>query len=70
MNHRTKWLSFAPLGLTLTGLGLTVALDASNRKARGDGWFWQGTLGLVLFNAGLSVFGESVKARVRYEQEQ
>lgn len=69
MNHKTRWLTFAPLGLVLTGLGLSVTIDAAARRARGEAWFGRGTLGLTLFNAGLSVFGDAVKARVRYELE-
>lgn len=64
MNSRTKWLTFSPLGLTLTGLGLSIVGEAGARKGRGAPWFWLGTLGLCCFNAGLSVFAEGVKAKI------
>ena len=67
MNNKTRWLILSPLGLVLTGLGLSITIDAGARRERGTSWFGRGTLGLVLFNAGLSVFGDAVKARVLYE---
>lgn len=67
MDHRTQWLIKAPLGLLLTGFGLSVIGDSTARKSRGEAWFGQGTLGLVLFNAGLSIFGDAVKSRVLLE---
>lgn len=64
MNSRTKWLVFSPLGLTLTGLGLSIVGEAGARKSHGAPWFWLGTLGLCCFNAGLSVFAEGAKAKI------
>lgn len=64
------WRRLAPTGLLLVGLGVSVALDAALRKARGDGaavWVGEGTAGLVALNAGLSVFGEAVKRRALYD---
>lgn len=62
MNLRQKWMTFAPLGLLLTGMGATVTAWAATEKSNGRSWFWPGTLGLCLLNAGISVFGEAVKA--------
>ncbi|GAB4110486.1 MAG: hypothetical protein Fur005_10990 [Roseiflexaceae bacterium] len=67
MTRRTKWQLFAPPGLLLTGLGLILAMHASNRMARGEAWFLHGTIGLVIFNAGLSIFGDAVKERALIE---
>lgn len=64
----TKWRLFAPLGLAAIGLGVTLAMDASARKSQGQPWFGRGTLGLCVMNAGVSLFGESVKARLEYER--
>lgn len=64
------WKRLAPRGLVLVGLGVSVALDASWRKARGDraaAWVAEGTAGLIALNAGLSLFGEAVKRRALYE---
>lgn len=59
-----KWLIFAPIGLALIGLGVSVTGDAATRKAKGRRfreWFPQGTLGLIILNSGIAVFGEAVK---------
>jgi hypothetical protein len=40
-------------GLLLTGAGLSMAIDAGSKKARGGKWFWYGTLALIVFQAGL-----------------
>ncbi len=67
MNQQQKWLLFAPSGLTLIGMGLSVVTDASIRKSQGQSWFWRGTLGLCIVNAGVSMFGDAVKARAVHE---
>jgi hypothetical protein len=64
-----KWNQLAPLGLLLTGLGLSLTGDATLRKAQGKAWVLKGTLGLICFNAGLALFAESVKARMHYERD-
>lgn len=64
------WRRLAPGGLLLVGLGTCVVADAATRRARGSGtarWTGQGTAGLVLLNAGLSLFGEAVKRRALYD---
>lgn len=67
-NRRTKWLLFAPLGLTLIGLGTSVTQDAATRKAAGQSWFWRGTVGLCILNAGIALFGDAVKERALMEK--
>lgn len=68
MNRTDKsWRWMAPLGLVLTGMGLSIIGEAIILK--GDEveiWKWvlMGTLGLACFNAGLSVFGDAVKRRM------
>jgi hypothetical protein len=67
----TKWKLFAPLGLILTGLGISLIGDAILVKASGAvlwQWFLYGTVGLAVFNAGICVFGEAVKCRMHYEK--
>lgn len=68
-DHFEKWNTFAPLGLLLIGLGVSLVGHANSRKAAGKGWFVLGTLGLIVLNAGVAIFGESVKARALYEWE-
>ena len=67
--HFEKWSRFSVPGLILTGLGLSIIGHATINKAKGRGWFLQGVIGLVIFNTGLALFGESVKARALYETE-
>mgnify|MGYP000013387168 CR=1 FL=1 len=65
-----KWRLFAPLGLTLIGLGISIVGKAIGLKtihADALDWFLWGTLGLVVTNAGVAVFGDAVKCRVLYE---
>lgn len=64
-DHRT-WKTFAPAGLLLVGLGVSVVTDAAVRRHDGAGpsrWVGEGTLGLLALNGGLSLFGEAVKRR-------
>ena len=67
LEHRKKWLTYAPIGLTLFGLGLTLTLEANRRKNAREPYFWLGTLGLVVLNAGLAFLGDAVKSRVLLE---
>ena len=62
-----KWLLQAPLGLVLVGAGLSMAIDAGTCKACGQAWFWYGSFSLVVFNAGLCVFGGAIIKRVKDE---
>jgi hypothetical protein len=64
-----RWMIFAPLGLVLTGFGLCLVADAALLKyAGGETWNWvmYGTLALIVFNSGLSFFGQAVIERIRY----
>ena len=59
-------LRYAGAGLALVGAGLSAAMDAGGRRARGSraaNWVLLGTLGLSAVGAGLSVFGEAVALR-------
>jgi hypothetical protein len=47
----------------LIGLGFSIAGDAVSRKHNAQSWFWRGTLGLVLMNAGVSIVGDAVRHR-------
>lgn len=60
----------APSGLTLIGLGFSLTGEAILWKgASAPGWQWVllGTAGLVIFNAGIAVFGDAVKRRFWFE---
>ena len=65
------WLIKAPLGLILVGAGICMITEAAFFKhsgARDIEWIFAGTVSLVVFNAGLCIFGSSVLSRVRYER--
>lgn len=68
-DHLRTWRQLAPLGLTAVGLGLSMVGEATSRKARGDGWVLYGTAALCVVNAGLCLFGESVKHRALAEMQ-
>lgn len=57
----------APLGLVLIGAGFSIAAEATLMKGAGKPlWDWviMGTVGLVLLNSGIAVFGEAVKRSI------
>jgi hypothetical protein len=59
----------APLGLVLTGFGLSLFGEAVMMKYEGKPtmeWFLWGTLSLVVFNSGLSIFGGAVIHRFKH----
>lgn len=65
------WLTKAPLGLVLTGLGASLISEAGIAKARGAGtlrWVAAGTLALTVFNSGLAVMANAAKHRSHYER--
>lgn len=60
----------APLGLVCVGLGASLLGEAILLKGSGADtsiWFWVGTASLIVFNAGLCVFGDAIKHRVLFE---
>ena len=70
MTHKSKWLLFAPLGLMTIGAGACMvhwagSLKDKNKPAKH--WVAAGTSALVVFNAGISMFGQSVVERVLHE---
>ena len=68
-----RWSVMAPIGLVLTGGGLCMAIDAGFAKNSGAPlleWLSYGTLSLVIFNSGLSVFGGAVINRMRFLMKQ
>ncbi len=70
--HYKRWRFQAPFGLILTCAGLCCALEASDQKHNDAPtllWVAYGTISLAIFCAGLSVFGNAIIERVRYEKE-
>ncbi|NJL13521.1 MAG: hypothetical protein HC913_11295 [Microscillaceae bacterium] len=65
-----KWFWFAPLGFSLFGFGLCLAIEVAIWKNTGLPfwqWFGLGTGALILANSGLAFIGDAVKNRVFYE---
>lgn len=57
--EKILWLTKGIAGLLCMGLGLSVFGEALSRKISGDGWFWIGTLSLVIINFGLCLMFDS-----------
>ncbi|MGB3546401.1 MAG: hypothetical protein WBA17_05475 [Saprospiraceae bacterium] len=70
-NQYRQWLEKAPLGLVIIGFGACLIAEAATKKAGGAKtatWLAEGTAALVVFNAGISIFGDAVKHRTHYER--
>ncbi|MBJ6110131.1 hypothetical protein JAO73_13995 [Hymenobacter sp. BT523] len=70
MTHKTKWLLFSPLGLVTIGAGACLVQWAGQLKEKRvptGQWVAAGTAALVVFNAGVSLFGQGVVERVLHE---
>jgi|LakMenE18May11ns_1017448.scaffolds.fasta_scaffold8165290_1 hypothetical protein len=58
-----KKLFLPGFSLALIGMGLSISIEAGFWKWKGNPtweWVMMGTIGLVIFNTGLSLFGEAV----------
>lgn len=72
MSHYKKWLIQAPIGLVIIGFGACLIAEAAMVKYSGaDTWDWvsYGTLALIVFNSGISIFGGAIIHRIRHERE-
>ena len=70
MTHKAKWLLFAPLGLGTIGAGASMihwAGSLKDQKVPASKWLAAGTAALVVFNAGISLFGRGVVEKVLHE---
>lgn len=70
MTHKAKWLLFAPLGLGTIGAGASMihwAGSLKDRQVPASKWLAAGTAALVVFNAGISLFGRGVVEKVLHE---
>ena len=62
---KIKWLICAVSSLMLIGSGVSVTGEAILCKGNGAPYFWIGTLGLILLNTGIALFGQAVIYRCR-----
>jgi len=60
---KKRWLLQSVAGLLLTGTGLSICINGGVEKYAGGEWFWTGTLGLVIFQAGLCLVIDGVRYR-------
>ena len=69
MTHKEKWLLLAPVGLLSIGAGACLVGWAAELKTRKKptAWVPAGTAALVVLNAGVSLFGQSIIERVLHE---
>lgn len=67
---KLRWLLYSGAGLALTGLGLSLAIDAGFAKAAGEPWIIYGTVALAVFNTGLTLFGRGVAEYVWRKKSQ
>lgn|GEM_PF-1322070 len=70
MTHKEKWLIFAPVGLIAIGAGASMVDWAGSLKTQGKPtktWVLAGTAALIVLNAGVSLFGQSVVESVLHE---
>lgn len=70
MTHKAKWLTLAPAGLLVVGAGACLISWAGSLKAKDEPtgkWVKAGTLALVVFNSGLSLFGHGIAESVLYQ---
>ena len=68
--HKSKWLLFAPAGLVAIGAGASMVHWAGTLKDQQrptSEWVAAGTLALVVFNSGISLFGRGVVEKVLHE---
>jgi hypothetical protein len=65
---KRRWLIFAISGLLFIGAGLSVSIDAAIARSTGIDtfqWILYGTLGLIIFNSGICLFGQAVIFKVQ-----
>ncbi|MEY3643761.1 MAG: hypothetical protein RLZZ207_455 [Bacteroidota bacterium] len=58
-----RWFIQSVAGLLLTGSGLSICIHAGVEKLGGEDWFYTGTLGLVIFQAGMCLVIDGVRYR-------
>ena len=66
---KIRWLLQAVLGLLCTGAGLSMAIDAGLNKQHKGSWFWYGTIALIIFQAGLCLLIDSLRFKVKSDNE-
>ncbi len=69
LNNKVRWLLQAVLGLLCTGAGLSMAIDAGLIKLQQGNWFWYGTFSLLVFQAGLCLMIDSLRYKIKIDDE-
>lgn len=71
--NKKRWLFTATLGLILIGMGLCLVVDAAFFRENGAPtleWVAYGTGALIVFNSGISVFGQAVIAKINLDRSE
>ncbi|MTB49781.1 hypothetical protein [Lewinella sp. W8] len=69
--HRRRWMIKSGGGLAIIGFGACLIAEAAMLKSGGaatSSWVAYGTVALVVFNAGLAIFGDAVRHRVHMDR--
>ncbi|MEL6923692.1 MAG: hypothetical protein AAFO94_06555 [Bacteroidota bacterium] len=72
-NLYRRWMVQAVAGLIVMSAGLCIVVEAAFLKHDPEAamsWMVAGTVALIVFNAGVCLLIDSLKYRIRYEQEQ
>jgi hypothetical protein len=70
LSLKTKWLLSSVVGLLLIGYGIVSITEAAHLKHSDDEisrWFLYGTYSLVVFCAGISIFGQAIVFKSKIE---
>ncbi len=68
--HKKRWLIQAVAGLIIIGFGLCLVVEAAFLKHEGaEFWTWvgAGTIALIVFNTGISLFVDSAIHKMKYD---
>jgi hypothetical protein len=76
LNHmqtlKRRWLVFSISGLLLLGAGLSMSIHAAMVRSNTISsyqWIVLGTLGLIIFNSGICLFGQAIICKVRLDDK-
>ncbi len=67
-----RWFTQGTIGILMTGAGISMVIKAGFYKhTHPDNWKWiaAGTVSLIVLMSGLVLFVDSIRYRIRYEDE-
>ena len=72
-HYKRQWLLRGGSGATLTGFGISYITEVSLMRFSGAlffDWFWQGTLALGIFIAGICLIVDAVRFKIKLEDQE